>query len=82
MIRSVDGQDSPVQEVTTGLPQGSPVSPVLFNLYIGEIHGVVEGRVQGARGISFVDDITWFVEGSGIQEVREQLEWCAEESLR
>ena len=29
-----------------------------------------------------MDDVTWFVEGSSIQEVREQLEWCAEESLR
>ena len=84
VIMSVDGQDSQVQEVTTGLPQGSPVSLVLFNLYIGEIHGLgaVEGRVPGAQGISFVDDVTWFVEGSSIQEVREQLEWCAEESLR
>ena len=33
-VMSVDGQDGPAQEVTTGLPQGSPVSPVLFNLYI------------------------------------------------
>ena len=29
-----------------------------------------------------MDDVTWFVEGSSIREVREQLEWCMEESLR
>ena len=28
-----------------------------------------------------MDDVTWFVEGSSIREVREQLEWCAEESF-
>ena len=53
IVMSVDGQDGPAQEVTTGLPQGPPVSPVLFNLYIGEIHGAVEGRVPGARGIPY-----------------------------
>lgn len=39
---SVDGQE----EVTTGLPQGLPISPVLLTLYIAEIHGTVEGQVQ------------------------------------
>ena len=34
VIMSVDGQDDEPREVTTGLPQGSPVSPVLFAIYI------------------------------------------------
>ena len=29
-----------------------------------------------------MDDVTWFVEGSSVREVREQLEWCAQESLQ
>ena len=63
-------------------PAGIPSVPVLFNLYIGEIHAAVEDRVPGCQGVSFVDDVTWFVEGSSIAEIRERLEWCAEESLR
>ena len=38
VIMSVDGQDSEPLSVTTGLPQGSPVSPVLFAIYVVDIH--------------------------------------------
>ena len=34
VIMSVDGQDDEPMDVTTGLPQGSPISPVLFAIYI------------------------------------------------
>ena len=39
VIMSVDGQGDEAREVTTGLSQGSPISPVLFAIYIAEIHG-------------------------------------------
>ena len=78
---SVDGQDGPPMAVTTGLPQGSPVSPVLFGIYIADVHKAVENRVPGCRGISFVDGVTWFVEGTSIEEVTVGLESCAAESL-
>ena len=58
VVMSVDGQDSEPMSVTTGLPQGSPISPVLFAIYIADIHQAVEDRVKGCRGISFVDDVT------------------------
>ena len=82
VIMSVDGQDGQEMAVTTGLPQGSPVSPVLFALYIAEIHEAVEGQVEDCRGISFVDDVTWIVEGYDINEVASKLEECAAASLR
>ena len=63
VIMSVGGQDSDEMAVTTGLPRGSPVSPVLFTLYIADIHQAVESQVEDSRGISFVDDVTWIVEG-------------------
>ena len=58
VIMSVDGQDDDPREVTTGLPQGSPISPALFAIYMADIHAAVEGQVQDSRGISFVDDVT------------------------
>ena len=35
---SVDGQDGTEMGVATGLPQGSPISPAFFVIYIAEIH--------------------------------------------
>ena len=47
---SVGGQDGEEVEITTGFPQGSPVSPALFALYIAEIHHAAEDRVEDCRG--------------------------------
>ena len=81
VIMSVDGQDDDPREVTTGLPQGSPISPALFAIYIADIHATVEGQVQDSRGISFVDAVTWLVEGRDVGEVVGKLERCAAVSL-
>ena len=81
-IMSVDGQDSEPLEVTTELPQGSPISPVLFAIYIADIHGAVEGQMEDCRGISFVDDITWVAKGVDLDDVVRKLEGCAAASLK
>ena len=79
---SVDGQDSDPLEVATGLPQGSPVSPALFAIYIADIHQAVESQMEDCRGISFVDDVTWVAEGVDLEDVVQKLEGCAAASLR
>ena len=81
VVMSVDGQDGPPMAVTIGLPQGSPVSPVLFGIYIADVHKAVENRDPGCRGISFVDGVAWFVEGTSIEEVTVGLERCAAQNL-
>ena len=81
VIMSVDSQDGEEMSVTTGLPQGSSVSPVLLALYIAEIHQAVEGLVEDCRGISFVDDVTWIVKGYDIDDVAIKQEQCARASL-
>ena len=62
VIMSVDGWEREPMEVATGLPQGSPISPVVFAIYIVDIHAAVEGQVDISRGSSSVDDVTWLVE--------------------
>lgn len=42
VIMSVDRQDSEPISVTTGLTQGSPISPALFALYVADIREAVE----------------------------------------
>ena len=81
VIMGVDGQDGEAMDVTTGLPQGSPISPVLFAIYIADIHEAVESQVEDSRGISFVDGVTWLVEGTDLNDVVSKLERCAAASL-
>ena len=81
VIMSLDGQDGEEMAVTTGQPQGSPVSPVLFAIYEADIHRVVEDQVEDTRGISFVDDITWIAEGYDLDDVTRKLERCTAASL-
>lgn len=80
---SIDGRDSDSTEVTTGLPQGPPISPVLFAIYIADIHQAVENQAEDSRVISFVDDVTWVVEGADLRrQYGEQAGRMASASLR
>lgn len=82
VIMNINGQGSDAQGVTAGLIQGAPISPVLFAIYIAEIHAAVENQTESSRKISFADDVTWIVEGDNIGEVVQRLERCAAASLR
>ena len=58
-IMSVDGQDCPSYRGNQAFPQGSPISPVLFVIHIAEDHQPAVRQVNGCRGFSFVDGVTW-----------------------
>ena len=47
-----------------GVPQGSPVAPILFTAYLTGVFNNVEGACPGVQGLSFVDDVAWWAEGS------------------
>jgi hypothetical protein len=72
----VDGQEGEEMKVTTGLPQGSPVLPVLFAIYMADIHETVERPNHGIRSLSFVNDVTWIVEAESVPSLVRRLEWC------
>jgi hypothetical protein len=55
----VDGQEGQEQSVPTGLRQGSPTSPIVFVIYMHDLHQYIECRFQGITSFSFVDDFTW-----------------------
>ena len=81
VIMSVDGQDGDQTDVTTGLPQGSPIAPVLFAIYIADIHEAAENQAEDSKGIPFVGDVTWVVEGNDLDDVARKLEQFAAASL-
>jgi hypothetical protein len=51
----IDGFQCPEQGIKAGIPQGSPVSPIL--IYLSGIFQAIEEAVPGIQALSFADDI-------------------------
>jgi hypothetical protein len=77
----VDGCELAEPEIQTGIPQGSPVSPMLFAIYLSGVFTSVESSVEGAQVLSFADDVAWMVSGKDVAEVTRRLEPCAAHSI-
>jgi len=80
---SMDGKEGDSMGVETGVPQGSPVSPVLFVIYLSGLFGQVKDKEEecGSEGISFVNDVAWVVvEGEDVGECTQRLERCPTET--
>jgi retron-type reverse transcriptase len=78
----IDGRTSETRDVQAGLPQGSPVSPVLFILSVSPMFQWLEDRHPMLQAISFVDDIGLVVECSELGEGAGQLERIAGDAMR
>jgi len=53
----IEGNVLQSHPVEAGVPQGSPVSPILFAIHTAWLIKWVEERVQGVEGLFFVDDL-------------------------
>ena len=51
-----DGRESQPFPVTTGVPQGSPLSPLLFLFYMAELNELVHQPSRGLLGLGYADD--------------------------
>ena len=67
--------------VEAGVPQGSPVSPIIFAIDTAALLKWVETGVHGVEGLSFVDDLGWVATGKDVNQVVRKLEACAAESI-
>ncbi|ODM15661.1 hypothetical protein SI65_08895 [Aspergillus cristatus] len=63
----LDGHQSPIFAVPAGLPQGSPVSPILFMLYIEPIFKLGPALVRRGR-FGYADDICQLVVSKSLEE--------------
>jgi hypothetical protein len=77
----LDGETGDASPVDTGIPQGSPVAPILFVTYLSGIFDEVERAVPGIKGLSFADDIAWWAEGKDQKVVAAKLAEAAAASL-
>lgn len=58
----IDGHQCKETAVETDVPQGSPISPILFAMYLSMVFKEVEKEVDGCVATSFTDDCWWLME--------------------
>jgi retron-type reverse transcriptase len=78
----IDGRTGQTNASQAGLPQGSPVSPVLFILSVSALFQRLEDRHLTLQAISFVDDICLVVECDELEEGTKNLERIAEDTMQ
>lgn len=77
----MDGRVGETYEIQAGLPQGSPVSPVLFILSISGLFPWLEEQHSGLQSISFVDDLGLVLSCDSLDEGVQELEGMAEHAI-
>jgi hypothetical protein len=81
----LDGETGPDTRIQCGLPQGSPISPILFILYIAPLFWLG----TPARKFGYADDIALLAISTDLQEncnslqrdVQESLDWGEAEGI-
>jgi len=77
----IEGNAMERHPVEAGVPQGSPVSPILFAIYTSELIKWVEEYVSEAEVLSFVDGLSWVATGNDVNHVVSILGRCAANSI-
>jgi len=78
MVVEINNESGSEHQLNSGIPQGSPVSPILFAVYMSELFDYVEQKMgDRIRAISFVDDIAWRTSAKDTKGVQQQLEEAA-----
>ena len=78
VIMNVNGQDG--QRHDRLAPRIANIICFVRDLHCGHPRHA-RGAAEDSRGISYVDDVTWVVEGTDVDDIFEKLERCAAASL-
>ncbi|KKA16155.1 reverse transcriptase, partial [Rasamsonia emersonii CBS 393.64] len=60
---------------------GSPVSPILFVIYLSGVFGAIEAAVPGIRALSFADDIGLIALGSSVDQTCRLLQQAGDAAI-
>ncbi len=68
IVLAFDGERDNSQSVNSGIPQGSPISPILFLIYIRFLFDRIKRKHQNVKLPSYIDDVALIVEGKTAEE--------------
>ena len=69
-----DGERENLQLVNTGIPQRSPISPILFLIYLQYLYTTIQQAHPTTTSPSYIDDVACLVVGDSEEENCKQLE--------
>lgn len=78
----IDGRTGKTRSVHAGLPQESPVSPVLFIFSVSSMFQWLEERYPMLQAILFVEVIRLVVESGELEQGTRQLDCVAGDAIR
>lgn len=67
--------------INSGVPQGSPVSPILLIIYLSDVFDAIERSMVGIQSLSFADDIGLLVSGHSVKEICDKLQKAAKVAI-
>jgi retron-type reverse transcriptase len=76
----IDGYTCSSKKVEAGLPQGSPISPILFAIYINGFFDHIEEKIS-ITTLSFTDNIGIIAVKSSIRDTTKTLEAAGLEAI-
>ena len=74
IVLAFDGERDKSQSVNSGIPQGSPISPILFLIYIRFLFDKIKRKHQNVKLPSYIDDVVLIVKGKTAEENCKTLE--------
>ena len=69
-----DGERQQIQDIENGISQESPISPILFLIYIRFLFSKIKAKFSQVQKPSYIDDVALYVTGKSAKENSETLQ--------
>ena len=74
-----NGNQQEMTEIECGIPQGSPISPILFLIYIRNLFAKIKQKHSNIQMFSFIDDVAVYIDNKTAAQNCKQLSQIAQE---